>query len=198
LTSQKSVTPLAEIGAFARGAIVPHRKISIFSAITLLAAVTSSGSDFWLSKDWKQWSKGECEAMLVESPWAHTWRGGNTENIDPGAQSTGRTQGTVGFGLVYSVQLRSSLPLRQAIVRQQQIDQKYDKMSAGQRAEFDTRAEQILNRKYDDTILIHVDFSKGGAAGNLGADLRRFAQMRENLHVTLVSDDGTTTSATRA
>jgi hypothetical protein len=101
----------------------------------------------------------------------------------------------VGFGLVYSVQLRSSLPLRQAIVRQQQIDQKYDKMSAGQRTEFDTRAEQILNRKYDDTIIVHMDFSKGGA--DVGADLRRFAQMRETLHVTLVTDDGVATSALR-
>ena len=62
---------------------------------------------------------------------------------------------------MFAVQLRSALPIRQAIVRQLQLQQKYDKMNDTQRSEFDKQAEQILIRSYDNAILVHVDFSRG-------------------------------------
>jgi len=123
-------------------------RVSILIAILTLAVLTANASDFWLAKDWTQWSKSDSESMLADSPWAHTWRGG----------------GPAGDQLAFTVQLRSALPIRQAIVRQLQFDQKYDKMTDAQRSAFDTRAAQILSRGYDDAILVHVDYSKGFGA----------------------------------
>jgi hypothetical protein len=155
---------------------MPRRKIStlLVTAATFLVAVTVQASDFWLTKDWKQWSKDECAGMLSDSPWVHTWRSGD--------QST---------EIAFVIQLRSSLPVREAIIRQLQFEQKYDKLSADQRASFDMQAGQILNRNYDDTILVEVDCA-GENAPRLGADLHAYVQKSGvNLDASLITDDGT-------
>jgi hypothetical protein len=51
-----------------------RRCILALLAILIIAVLTVQGSDFWLTKDWKQWSKGDCEGLLLESPWSHVWR----------------------------------------------------------------------------------------------------------------------------
>ena len=58
-----------------------RRCISAVLAVAILAALTVDASDFWISKDWKQWSKGECESLLANSPWAHIWRGGGWRTL---------------------------------------------------------------------------------------------------------------------
>jgi hypothetical protein len=195
---------------------MPRRHISALLAAAILAVLAVQASDFWLSKDWKQWSKDDCAKLLVESPWAHVWRGGRAQGINPsGAPQAGQDmnanvqssglpntpnpnyQAGVGYDLVYAVQLRSSLPVREALVRQQQLEQKYDKMNDADRKAFDTRAAQILNRNFDEAILVHVDYSRGGAGPNLAGELRSSAQKRENLHVSLVTEDGSKISASR-
>jgi hypothetical protein len=160
--------------------MLPRRKIPILIAIIMLATLTVRASDFWLSKDWKQWSKDECAGMLSDSPWTHTWRSGD--------QST---------EIAYVIQLRSSLSVREAIVRQLQFEQKYDKLSADQRSSFDTQAGQILNRSYEDTILVEVDCA-GENASRLGADLHAYVQKSGgNLDASLIVDDGTPVPPTR-
>jgi hypothetical protein len=140
----------------------------------VIAVVVVHASDFWAGKNWKEWSKGECEALLAESPWAHIWRGG----------------GPQGDQLAYAVQLRSALPVREAIVRQLQIDQKYDHMTGAQRTAFDTRAEQILSRAYDDVILVHVDFSKGIAARYLQGVINSFHTDADTFSASIATEDG--------
>jgi hypothetical protein len=160
---------------------MPSRKIPILLlAATLVAALTASASDFWLSKDWKQWSKDECAGMLSDSPWTHTWRSGDRYTE-----------------IIYVIQLRSSLPVREAIVRQLQFEQKYDKLSADQRSSFDSQAAQILNRTYDDTILVQVDCA-GETAPRLLADLHAYVQKSGgSLDATLTTDDGTPITPTQ-
>jgi hypothetical protein len=171
---------------------VPRRYITTLLAIALLAsaALTVQASDFWISRDWKQWSKGECGVLLAESPWTHTWRPG--PEIKRSDTNPGATAGTINpeDQLSYVVQLRSSLPVRQALIRQQQLDQNYDKMSADERAAFDTRAAQILDRNYGDTILVHVDFSSIGASIPLKRQIVGLAQKPESLRALLVAEDG--------
>ncbi len=153
---------------------MPRRKILTVLAVTLLIALTASASDFWLTKDWKQWSKDECATILAESPWAHTWRSGDLSTE-----------------IICAIQLRSSLPVREAIVRQLQFEQKYDKLSADQRSSFDSQAAQILNRTYDDTILVQVNFS-GDAATRIVPDLHAYVQRSGgSLNAALITDDGT-------
>jgi hypothetical protein len=157
---------------------MPSRKIPILLAAVAVFALAANATDFWLTKDWKQWSKGDCENLFAESPWAHTWRSGDQ--------------------LAFAVQLRSSLPIRQAIVRQLQFDQKYDKMTDAQRGTFDAQAAQILNRTYDDAILVHVDFSRSSVADRLGADLHAYVQKGiEQLNALLITDDETKLAPSR-
>jgi hypothetical protein len=142
---------------------------------TLLAALTVQASDFWIAKKWNQWSKDDCERLLADSPWAHTWRGGGPD----------------GTQLAYAVQFRSALPLREALVRQIQFDQKYDKMTDAQRTAFDAQATQMLNRNYDDVILIHVDFSKATVASFLQGNLNSNRLDVDTWTTSLVTEDGT-------
>jgi hypothetical protein len=178
---------------------MPRRQITALLVATILAVFTVNASDFWLSKDWKQWSKDECARVLVESPWSHIWRGRTPGVNTRQATETLTPEHTEAVDyVVYSVQIRSALPVRQAIVRQQQIDLKYDKMTDEQRKEFDTRADQILSRKYDDTILVHMDYSKGKAASILAGDLHVYVQKGiEDLDAVLTTDDGAQTKASR-
>ncbi len=150
-------------------------------AVSALAVITASATDFWISKDWKQWSRSDCENLLTESPWAHAWKGG----------------GQSGAELAYSVQLRSALPVRQAIVRQLQLDQKYDKMTEAQRTAFDSQASQILNRSYDDVILVHVDYSKSGASNSLQGLLNSFHSDADTFTASFSTEDGTRVTPAR-
>jgi hypothetical protein len=134
-----------------------HRKFTILLALLTLATLTASATDFWLTKDWHQWSKDECTTILNDSPWT-------------------RTQDA------YTVQLRSALPIREAIVRQLEIVQGYDQKSPDQRKAFDSAAGTILNTSYDKTILVRLSFSKDAPA--LGPTHPR------ELQVMLVTEDG--------
>jgi len=163
-------------------------------AAFMFAAVAVSASDFWVSKDWKQWSKDDCEKLLSDSPWAHTWRKGDGVGVDPSKAGLGYAAGDQ---FVFAIQLRSALPIRQAIVRQLQFQQKYDKMNDAQRSDFDKQADQILTRSYDNSILVHVDFYKGILGPVLLGDLRRYPQELETMDVTLATSDKTRIKASR-
>jgi hypothetical protein len=167
---------------------------SAIFAVLIFAAVAVSASDFWVSKDWRQWSKDDCEKLLADSPWAHIWRRGDGAGPNPLGQAIGAAAGDQ---FVFTVQLRSALPIRQAIVRQLQFQQKYDKMNDAQRSDFDKQADQILTRSYDNSILVHVDFYKGILGPALLGDLRRFPKELEAMDVTLVTSDKTRIKAGR-
>jgi hypothetical protein len=134
-----------------------HRKIPILMATLALAAVTASATDFWLTKDWHQWTKDECATILNDSPWT-------------------RTQDA------YTVQLRSALPIREAIVRQLEIVQGYDQKTEARRKAFDSAAGTILNTSYDKTILVRLSFSKDAPAVG--------PKQLKNLQPMIVTEDG--------
>ncbi len=99
--------------------------------------------------------------VLHDSPWSKRWAKGqvNTSAAVPGVSGAGQ-EGAAGESsprIDYYFPIRSAEPVRDAIVRQFQLDQSYDtSMFADQKKSFDDRAAQILNRRYDDTILVHV------------------------------------------
>jgi len=136
---------------------MPHRQITVLAAILALAALTASATDFWLTKDWHRWTKDECTTILNDSPWARTEQG-------------------------YFAQLRSSLPIREAIVRQLEIAQQYDQKTPSQQKAFDDAAGTILKANYDKTILIRLYFPKVVPASG--------PQKMKNLQPTIVTEDG--------
>jgi hypothetical protein len=165
--------------------------------LVIYASVSASASDFWVAKDWHQWAKHECAALLAESPWTHTWRAGRQFTGNDSNPSTPMTMVEPEEQLKYVVQLRSSLPVRRALIRQQQLEQDYDNMSSDQRAAFDTKALQILERKYADSILVHVDFSGTGTIFQFMAQLRELARTPEGLRAFIITEDGLKLSSTR-
>ncbi len=55
-----------------------------------------------------------------------------------------------------SAQLYSALPIRQALARQGQIQNGYDKMDGEQRQVFDSKTNADLTQTYSDRIVVHV------------------------------------------
>jgi len=60
--------------------------------------------------------------------------------------------------ITYTIQLRSALPIRQALVRLQQIERKYAKMSAEERQKFDQTASGFLTASFPDSVVVHVEY----------------------------------------
>jgi hypothetical protein len=130
-------------------------------AVFVIAVLTAHAEDFWIKKPWNQWSKDECNKILTDSPWTRKW---SKSSVTVSAALPGSSgQSSEGAGgekspeVFYIVQLRSSLPVREAVVRQQQILQ-YAKLTDDQKKEFDGKAQALFNNTYDDIIQVHVDY----------------------------------------
>lgn len=152
--------------------------ISTVLGIFALAAVTARADDFWTKKEWQKWSDGDCNKMLKDSPWSRTYTmskanvsaslrsdtnpSNTSSNTDPlsssGAGTSSAVAGETKEEINYIVQLRSALPVRQAMVREMEIKQKYDKFSADQKKQFDDKAGKFLTRSYDDAIIVDVQY----------------------------------------
>lgn len=132
----------------------------LFAFIAGIALVTGSAAaqGFWTKKPWQKWTSDECQKMLQNSPWAQMWTNVEIVNTPIGQPSdaTGRTQDPT---LYYFVQLRSALPVREAVGRAAQIENKYDKASATQKKAIDDSVNAYLARSYDDDIVVHMDYN---------------------------------------
>jgi hypothetical protein len=138
-----------------------HRHTLGILGVVVIAALAVQADDFWVKKDWKQWSKDDCAKILQDSPWTRRWAKSQVASHQMPGVSGANQEGASAENapeMHYVVQLRSSLPIREAVVRLQQIQLKYDKMSAAEKKDFDTKAEALLSRDYGDVILVHVDY----------------------------------------
>jgi hypothetical protein len=115
----------------------------------------------WIEKDWTQWTKDDCSTVLGLSPWAYSWS--NTANLPPNQLQ---------YGLQYArgVELRSALPMREALLRQLQLDKNYDKMKPEKKEAFDKDHADDLVEKEDDPILVWVDHSAWNPAPDAGSN----------------------------
>jgi hypothetical protein len=153
--------------------------------ILLLAVLTVQAEDFWVKKDWTKWSKDECNKMLQDSPWSKKWGKGEVQlsaalpsqqdrnpASDPRSASGtlgSSATGTVGSGqegaggdnnieIHYYIELKSALPVRQAMARRAQFNNNYDRLSAEQKKAFDTQIQAVLDASYQDVIDVHVSY----------------------------------------
>jgi hypothetical protein len=88
------------------------------------------------SLDWTQWTTQECDAVLNESNWV--------------------TTGDIDFGQLL-VQLRSALPVREALLRSLRLKMNYAKMNAKQKQSFDQKHPSDMSEKADDPIRLYVE-----------------------------------------
>ncbi len=170
---------------FSRWEVRVSRRFLMCGLLLLAIALTATAADdFWATKDWKLWTRAECEKMLSDSPWAKTWR----------APAIAQT-------IVFVVQVRSALPIREALVRKQQLDQKYDTMDEDKRKVFDGQAEEILSRKYDHMILINVDYSRADVDDatllNIGIMFGSVHNGATGLNLRLITETGDRVEALR-
>lgn len=123
--------------------------------------ISPTSAQFWEKKDWRQWSESECKKMLSDSPWARKFdnlivvqdaRGMGSRM----AGATGQPERESTPTLTYIAQLRSALPIRQAVVRTMMFQLKYDKMSDAEKKSFDQQAEAYINQSFDDRVVVHI------------------------------------------
>jgi len=96
------------------------------AVVASVAGVAGQKEPPWVAKDWTKWTSTDCLEVLNASPWVIVkhYRGLPKSNAEPV------------FG-TYMIQLCSALPIRQALLRQEQLESHYDKMDTQQRAKFD-------------------------------------------------------------
>ena len=119
----------------------------ITGSVLLAALVAASGGAQtpkneppWVAKDWTTWTAEDCRAVLVSSPWVQS-------------VSVGGDYGPV---LDTSVRIVSALPIRQALLRQKQLDKNYDKMNAAKKQEFDQEHATDLSDPGEDKIIVEI------------------------------------------
>jgi hypothetical protein len=113
----------------------------LLAALALTASVVfttgSAQKDEWQGKPYQQWTKRDVQQLLGDSPWAQTQaRSGPTVNFGGGNTPTPDK--------IYAVRLRSALPVRQALLRFRQLNEKYDEMSDKKKAEFDEKNRALV------------------------------------------------------
>lgn len=134
------------------------KRRSLLLALLLLLASEAAAAEFWLEKDYRQWSEKECRRLLENSPWAKSYVL-SRPFIEPVGTPTGERVHEASPRVEYRVQIRSALPIRQALVRLAQLQGKYDALPAEERQRFDAESEKFLAASFPDTVLIHVAFS---------------------------------------
>ncbi|HTY63350.1 MAG TPA: hypothetical protein VMG30_13970 [Acidobacteriota bacterium] len=91
--------------------------------------------------------------MLTNSPWA--WELKVLRETALGSSDSSQGQQFVS----YLIQFQSALPIRQAKVRQAQLQNKYDTLSKEQKQAFDKSTEAFLNADYSDKVVVSVTYS---------------------------------------
>ena len=188
--------------------------LALFALAPLLVITAlGQGSEFWQRKDYRQWSQAECQKLLENSPWAKTHAlaqvvieslqspqspassgvpAAPDPSVGPVTSSTADRAREPRPEVKYSIQFRSALPVRQAMVRLMQIAQKYDQMQPEQKQTIDKNAEQFLAKSFPDTAVVFVSFTSNVREYQLELSRHWQAQTTETLKnfVFLIGSNG--------
>ncbi|HEX8162718.1 MAG TPA: hypothetical protein VF538_12675 [Pyrinomonadaceae bacterium] len=107
--------------------------LSLAVSLIAAAAAGSAQKDEWQGKPYQQWTKKEAQQVLDDSPWAQTQ-----------VRSGPMIDGSRTPDKIYTLRLRSALPVRQALLRMRQLNGKYDEMSDKKKAEFDEKSKALV------------------------------------------------------
>ena len=118
------------------------------------ATLAKRAQDDWSTKPFIKWTKSEAEKVINDSPWAlaqtvkikgesklRRVAGAPVDNTggSPTLMSAHLGGAEAPIDFTFTLRLRSSRHVREALVRLKQIEANYDKMSAEKQAEFDTQ-----------------------------------------------------------
>ncbi|HMF57851.1 MAG TPA: hypothetical protein VK619_16025 [Pyrinomonadaceae bacterium] len=153
--------------------------VILITVSVVLAQAQSDGQN----KPYQQWTKADVVKLLTDSPWAKTQTirlqrrsqvraiAGQTSTVGgsiggaPAVSNTGElTSAEDPVDYKFTLRLRSSLPVRQAIVRLVQIDSQYDQMTPAQKSAFDSQTRELLEcPECADNYIISVGFGSSNA-----------------------------------
>ena len=132
-------------------------KFKVFVVLVLTLGLALLASAQKLDKPYNKWSKDEAIKIITESAWAKTYQSTKGTDVALAGQNARLQNQTATRGgsdprsvardlgpAPVVMRLHSALPVRQALVRLQQIDAGYDKMNEADRATFDKSREKFL------------------------------------------------------
>ena len=131
----------------------------IFVLIIAVGALVPTFGQKYLQKPYTEWSKEEALKVYTDLPWANQYQSergldaaaiANQQREQRDTRLSGSergNQGVVGAPVPIVVRLHSALPVRQAMVRLQQLDVGYDKMKAEEKSKFDASRAGFLECK---------------------------------------------------
>jgi hypothetical protein len=143
-----------------------------FAALLIASVSAAPGGEFWEKKGYKEWSKKECAKLLERSPWAEPLTLTSVGIMDNNTNKTS-SDGQQPY-VKYQVQFSSAKPIRQAMVRQAQIGQKYDSLTPEQKQEMDKRTDAFLAADFSSAIVVNVVYSTNNRTSDL--ELARYWQ----------------------
>lgn len=133
----------------------------------------------WVTKDWTEWTKEECAVVLQKSPWTSLrsvtqWDWSNFP---------GDLHYVFHYGILVS--WRGALPIRQALIRLDQLEHNYDLMSDTERAIFDAGMEARFEVPADRIVLRVAEFIRPhyGPANERVIPFHVFLVRRDGLEV---------------
>lgn len=160
----------------------------IFLVVALVATLPVFGQKF-LQKPYKEWTKDEAMKVISDVPWADRYQ--SERGLDAAALQQQRREqadtrlsggdrgnlGVSGIPIPIVIRMFSALPIRQAMVRLQQIEAGYDKMNSEDKAKFDASKVAFLDCKickdfYVVTITKYKDSSTTGVSDGIFQSLK--------------------------
>jgi hypothetical protein len=128
-------------------------------ALVLVAAVFAPRihAQFWAKQPYEKWSRGDCNRILKDSPWARTHTIGRAiiQLLEEPAEAPGREPSAQ---ITYVVRLLSAAPVRQAFVRLRQLDPEYNKLTAEQKKDRDERNKKLVESTYADRVVVQIEY----------------------------------------
>ena len=135
-----------------------YQALSVLLLVLYLACGSLAlGQTYELDNSYKKWSKKDVERVLNDSPWVSVQevrirREGTAQRVAGAPPSLTRDEtnsvasagSDIPIDFIFTLRLRSALPIREAIVRQKQLDAKYDSMDEKQKAAFDASVKGLL------------------------------------------------------
>jgi hypothetical protein len=163
-----------------------------------IVAATAWADDFWVKKNWKEWTKGECNKILEDSPWAKRFIVENASTVGAMPSASHDPMSTSGPSVIgageieYHIQVRSAEPIRQALIRQEQLEKNYDKMSDEDKKSFDAKVNQGMSKSQGDFIIFHVVYEGRSASlkSSLSAYWQSFVGSAIPRDVFIITDSG--------
>jgi hypothetical protein len=120
-------------------------RAAAMTGILLVTSCAVFADGFWEKKDWTQWSDLDCSQILRVSPWSQLGPGSGSVQ-EPGAEAYATFSNYVQF--------YSALPFRQALARQFELHNNYDKADTLTRQKLDQEINAKFFQPLQDKIVV--------------------------------------------